>query len=128
MREGPIRDTRQQRAIRAVFDRTDRPLSPAEVHEAASDEVAELGMATVYRTLRRMRDAGDLEPVELPGEPTRYEAAGKAHHHHFLCRRCERAFELEGCPGRLTSLLPEGFELQEHDLTLYGLCADCAAG
>ncbi|MEM9064237.1 MAG: transcriptional repressor [Planctomycetota bacterium] len=119
------RDTKQRRAIRGAFVHADRPLSPPEVHQLAMAEVPELGIATVYRALKRLQDNGEIVPVDFPGELTRYELAGKDHHHHFLCRSCDRAFELEGCPGRLSALLPAGFELQAHDLTLYGRCAEC---
>ena len=48
------------------------------------------------------------------------------HHHHFHCRICDRFYDVEGCPGGLSSMLPEGFELESHELTLLGRCAACA--
>ena len=86
-----------------------------------------LGVATVYRTLKRFLEEGILRPVELPGIPSHYELAGLAHHHHFRCRTCDRVFDVEGCPDRVAELVPAGFRLEEHEVVLYGLCSTCVA-
>ncbi len=121
------RNTRQREAIRQAFATTSRPLSPHEVLAAAQARVPRLGIATVYRALRDLVAEHWLQPVELPGHATRYERAGKHHHHHFSCRACGRVFDVAGCPGNLQQLLPTGFELAEHDVLLHGRCADCVA-
>jgi Fur family ferric uptake transcriptional regulator len=120
------RNTKQRDAIRDVFERTARPLGPAEVLEAGRAHVAGLGIATVYRTINSLVESGWLVPVELPGEAPRYERSGAAHHHHFRCRACDRVFEIAGCPGDLEELTPRGFVLEAHEVVLYGLCASCA--
>lgn len=122
------RDTSQRRAIRGALERAGRPLSPREVHALARRSARTLGLATVYRTLNALVAEGWLVEVELPGEPSRYEVAGKAHHHHFVCDRCDRVFEVEACPGNIRSLVPAGFELDRHELVLYGSCRSCVAG
>ncbi len=121
------RATRQRQAIREVMHELNRPLSPAEVLEAARQKVPGLGIATVYRTLKGLVEEGSAVPVELPGQPPRYELAGKKHHHHFHCLHCGKVFELEGCPGDFTSMVPKGFQTERHEIVLYGRCADCPA-
>jgi Fur family transcriptional regulator, ferric uptake regulator len=121
------RNTRQRDAIRQVFEGTPRPLGPFEVLEAGRAQVRGLGIATVYRTINALVDTGWLVPVELPGEAPRYERAGAAHHHHFRCRQCARVFEIEGCPGDFAKLAPPGFQLETHDIVLYGRCDRCVA-
>jgi Fur family ferric uptake transcriptional regulator len=121
------RKTRQRDAIRQVFEHTARPLGPFEVLEAGRTQVSGLGMATVYRAINALVDDGWLVPVELPGEAPRYERAGAAHHHHFRCRQCTQVFEIEGCPGNFAALAPPGFQLEAHEIVLYGRCAACAA-
>lgn len=120
------RNTRQRDAIRRAFSDAGVPLSPREVLERASRRARGLGLATVYRSIRALVDQGVLVPVELPGESARYELSGKGHHHHFSCTRCQRVFEVEGCPGNLKSLTPPGFQLVGHDLVLFGLCDTCS--
>lgn len=126
MSERSERDTQQRRAIRSSIERAGRPMSPREVLDAALPLSPGLGIATVYRTLRGGVEAGWLTQVELPGEPPRYESTGKSHHHHFLCRSCDRVYEIDGCPEGLRGLTPPGFSLEAHEVVLYGRCAECA--
>ncbi|MGB0766309.1 MAG: Fur family transcriptional regulator [Phycisphaeraceae bacterium] len=121
----PPRNTHQRRAIRQAIERAGRPLDANEVLEAANAE--NLGLATVYRTLKLGVEEGWLTPVELPNAPARYEMAGKQHHHHFECRNCQKVFEVHGCPGNLQPLVPEGFTLEDHEVILYGRCDQCPA-
>ncbi|HYP83314.1 MAG TPA: transcriptional repressor [Variovorax sp.] len=120
------RGTRQRSAIRAVIDASGRPLLPQEILDLARREVAALGLATVYRNLKLMTETAEIRLVELPGESPRYESARLGHHHHFQCRGCSRVYDTHGCPGDLDALAPPGFRVESHELTLYGLCADCA--
>ena len=119
------RSTQQRRAIRAAFERAGRPLGPQEVLEIAKAGVPGLGIATVYRTLKQLVADGEIEVVELPGGPSRYELAGLAHHHHFHCRDCDRVFDVEGCSGQVTDRTPPGFRTEEHAVVLYGRCSAC---
>ena len=121
-----IRRTRQRAAIREAFERQARPLSPEEVLASAQTSADGLGIATVYRTIKSLLEEGWLKEVELPGHPSRYEVAGKAHHHHFFCRACDKVFELEGCQPDLESVLPAGFRATGHDVVIYGFCELCS--
>src|SRR5688572_19131816 len=76
------RNTTQRNAIRHALQETGRPLSPQEILETAQADVPGLGIATVYRTIKSLVAEGWLVPVELPGEPARYELSRIAHHHH----------------------------------------------
>ncbi len=119
------RDTRQRRAIRRVFMNAGRPLSLDEILEYGQRIVPSLGVATVYRNVKTLAGAGWLSEVRLPGVGPRYELADRPHHHHFLCRSCDQAFDVHRCPDEVEALAPDGFEVESHDLTLFGLCAAC---
>ncbi len=120
------RDTRQRRAIRGAILSADRPLTPQEILDGAQQDVEGLGLATVYRTINALVETDEVVAVDVPGEPPRYEPAGKDHHHHFHCRSCGRVFEVEDCPGSLKHMTPAGFTLESHHITLYGTCKECA--
>jgi len=119
------RSTRQRDAIRSVIRGAQRPLSPQEVLEAARGSVRALGLATVYRNLKRLVDEGAVQVINLPGESPRYEVRESGHHHHFQCTTCRRVYDVPGCPGDLRRLAPRGFRVEHHDVTLYGRCLDC---
>ena len=85
-----------------------------------------LGVATVYRAVNALLEAGAIDAVEIPGEPARYERSDKGHHHHFQCEKCERVFDVAGCLANLRKLVPPKFRVKEHAVLLYGVCAGCA--
>ena len=120
-----IRNTQQKEAIYSAFEQADRPLSPEEVLALAARKVGRLSIATVYRNINVLVASETLAKVEVPGEPSRYEVAGKEHHHHFQCDRCRRLYELPGCLVREKPRLPRGFRSTGHEVFFYGLCAEC---
>ena len=122
------RTTKQLIAIREAIEQAGRPLTIEEIHTEASKQVSTLGIRTVYRVVRRFQEDGEVANVPVPGGNDRYELASVAsvHHHHFHCTACDRFFDIHGCAGGLEALVPKGFKLQHHDLTLSGLCASCA--
>lgn len=119
------RKTRQRESILETFRVSSGPLSPQEVLDATKIRMPDIGIATVYRNIKSFVEAGTLKTVPVPGQPDRYELGGKKHHHHFFCRGCQKAFEMEGCPGSLDALAPEGFTVEHHEIYLYGLCKNC---
>lgn len=118
-------NTRQKTAIRHAFIEADRPLSPDEVLEGAQRHHPTLGKATVYRNIQSLVDEGWLQAVEIPGDSTRYEVAGKEHHHHFQCNQCKKLYELQGCVPSFKLKVPRGFRTTGHEFFLYGLCSQC---
>lgn len=121
------RATRQRLAVRRALELTRTPLRAQDVHAQATASVPGIGLATVYRALKSLIEAGDVVPVELPGDTPRYELAHHHHHHHFSCRECGQVFEVDGCPADLETLAPQGFAVDGHEVVLYGRCAECLA-
>ncbi len=119
------RRTRQRTAIRDAIAEAGSPVSPREILTRAQSSVTGLGLATVYRTLKLLAEAGEVQTVEVPGESPRFELTGKGHHHHFYCRACGKVYEVDGCPGDFSELTPRGFSLDGHELMLFGNCAAC---
>jgi Fur family transcriptional regulator, ferric uptake regulator len=119
------RDTQQRAAIWNSLVRAGRPLSVHEVFDLARKEISGLGIATVYRNLKDLQSEDKVAQVELPGQPPRWEVTPEEHHHHFLCRNCDRIYEINNCPEDIARLLPEGYTLEEHDILLRGVCRIC---
>ena len=63
-----------------------------EVHRLVSRRAPRVSLATVYRNLRLLVDAGLLG--ELPGPRARFDANTRAHHH-FTCLHCGRIADVE---------------------------------
>ena len=122
------RRTSQGSAIIKVVREAAGPLRPLEILELASRIVPTLGIATVYRQLRRLQDAGQVRAVDLGVNDVRYEPTDRGHHHHFLCSECEEAFDIHGCAEGISEMVPPGFMVQTHEITLYGQCEECRTG
>ena len=120
--------TRQREAILNILRQAGRPLTPQEIRERASRDSAGIGLATVYRALKAFTASGEIAQVEIPGASPCYEPTDRGHHHHFICQHCRQVFDLQGCVHDLETLAPQDFQVQRHDIILYGVCARCAEG
>ena len=109
--------------VEELLKQSSGPLSADEVRAALG--VRNISQATVYRVLKKATERGFFKEVFFPEGPKRYELASHAHHHHFICIECDRAFDLKGCFKKITTLAPKEFEVLEHDLILKGLCPQC---
>ena len=127
------RRTEQREAILHTLAEAEGPLTAQEVHARARAVHPTIGLATVYRNLSSLEQDGAVVAVHLPQDATRYETAGRGHHHHFRCVKCQTVFEIEGsCPVALLegATLPGGLTVLGHELVFFGKCASCteAAG
>ena len=120
------RNTPQRKTIESFLEQATSPMLPKELHEQAQQALPSLGIATVFRAIKDMVAEGTVRVVEIPGDSPRYESVNRKHHHHFKCTACEQVFCIEGCPGNLETLLHPGFELTDHDITLFGTCSSCS--
>ena len=69
-----MRRTKQRNAILGSIRSAEGPLSIAQIHERAGEEIPGLGIATVYRAVKALREGGEIVAVDLPGEEPHYEA------------------------------------------------------
>ena len=130
MAERIERNTRQKDAIRSALSRSDEFVSAQELHRKLEDEGAKVGLATVYRQLNAMADAGEADTVRLDGQQLFRLCGEDGHHHHLVCRKCGRTVEID--PPSETWLRSvadrHGFTVENHTLEVFGLCPDCQAG
>lgn len=89
-----------------------------------------MSLATVYRNLQAMADAGQVDTVRTPEGMAAYRVCDReAHHHHLVCRVCGKAVELElhGFEDAVRALAERhGFADVSHEVEIFGLCAACA--
>ena len=122
------RNTRQREILQKIFAQAPGPLGVKKLLDLAQAEIGKIGIATVYRTVRLLEESKEIRPVTLPDGEIQWESADRGHHHHFVCRACATVTDFAGCPVHVhTEVLPTGFLVESHELTLVGICDRCAA-
>ena len=126
-----LRSTAQRRMITDTFFQSHGHLSIEDLLERVRDQDPKVGYATVYRTLKLLKDCGLAYERNFGDGVSRYEVAFEDEHHdHLICLECNKIVEFEDEQiERLQAELARhhGFELRRHKHELYGICADCRA-
>ena len=116
--------------VLGIFQRSDRRhLSAEDVYKALVQDGADIGLATVYRVLVQFAQAGLLLRSHFDSDRVMFELNEGTHHDHLVCLKCGRVdefydAEIERRQRALATTM--GFELQEHELALYGVCRGCS--
>lgn len=116
--------TEQRRVISRVLSAaTDHP-DVEQVYRRAADIDTKISIATVYRTVRLLEDAGVIERLDFGDGRARFEESRDEHHHHLINVQTGEVIEfnsdeLEAVKQRIAREL--GFELLGHRLELYGV-------
>jgi Fur family ferric uptake transcriptional regulator len=124
----PLRPTRQRRAVIEAMASFDDFRSAQEIHDLLARRGDPVGLATVYRTLQRLADAGEVDLLRTEGGETIYRRCSDSHHHHLVCRSCGATVEVEGpTVERWTRAIAaeHGFADVSHSLEIFGTCPDC---
>lgn len=121
----------RMRVLEIMRASTQRHLSAEDVYKRLLDERADIGLATVYRVLAQLEQAGILARSTFDSGRSVFEIDEGAHHDHLICVSCGRVEEFHD-PAiehrQIAVAQAKGYELHEHSLALYGLCAACRVG
>ena len=123
------RPTRQRRAVADVLATFSDFRSAQEIHELLAQRGEAVGLATVYRTLQRLAEAGEVDLLRTEDGEALYRRCSAAHHHHLVCRSCGRTVEVEGPTVERWAdgvAGEHGFTDVSHTLEIFGTCPTCA--
>ena len=135
LREKGLKVTTQRLAVLTVLSqKPDSHLTAEEIYDLVRVSNPEIGLATVYRTIQVLLELKIVDRIYLDDGYVRYELGrvyedeDSHHHHHLICIKCGRVMSFQG------DLLEDfekriedktGFQIQDHDVKLYGYCTDC---
>ena len=119
-----LRMTGQRRVIARVLEISDDHPDVEELHARAAARDPKISIATVYRTVKLLEEAGILDKLEFGDGRARYEDAERAHHDHLIDVESGTVVEfvdpeIEALQERIAEKL--GYGLVGHRLELYGV-------
>jgi len=122
--EKGLKMTEQRRVIaRVLSDAEDHPDVEA-LYNRATKIDSRISIATVYRTVRLLEEAGILERHDFREGRARYEEIPEAHHDHLIDVQSGKVIEfrneeIEKLQVEIAKRL--GYKLIDHRLELYGI-------
>ncbi len=125
-----MRITNQREIILEELRRLKTHPTADELYEVVKKRLPRISIATVYRNLETLSEAGIIHKLEYGGRQKRFDGDVRPHSHVF-CVRCGRISDVdtvEGLSVRAMVLDPRGFQLIEGSLQFEGICPECQKG
>jgi len=101
-----------------------------EIATAVRTRLDSVSTQAVYDVLGALSRAGLARRLEPAGSPARFEARVGDNHHHIVCRGCGEIGDVDCAVGSAPCLDPSqahGYEVDEAEVTFWGLCPACQA-
>lgn len=120
----------REKILELVFD-VEHHIDVAHLYDEARKRYKDqhLSLATIYRTIPLLEEAGFLKFFHDKGDNKLYELVyGYEHHDHIMCIRCGAIAEftceeIEGYQLRVAK--KHHYRLIDHRLELFGVCENC---
>jgi Fur family ferric uptake transcriptional regulator len=103
-------------------------MSAEDTYRALILQGEEVGVATIYRVLTQFESAGIVNKLNFDNGQSIFELSNVEHHDHLVCVKCGKIdeFHSEEIEKRQDEMAQRyGYQLTDHCLYLYGLCAEC---
>ncbi|MEC7986382.1 MAG: Fur family transcriptional regulator [Myxococcota bacterium] len=128
LRQNGLKLTKQRQLILDKFVSFDRHVTPDEMLALLKGDMPNLGLATLYRTMKLFVKAGIAHERRFADGLMRYEYAVEGEHHdHIICTDCGLIIEFEDdtIEERQREVSRRhGILIQSHRLDIYGTCID----
>ncbi|WP_035618098.1 Fur family transcriptional regulator [Lacticigenium naphthae] len=117
--------------VKILLENEKDHLSAEEIYMQVKNQHAEIGLATVYRTLEILTDLQIVNKISFQDGLARYDLNrdGARHfHHHLLCIQCGNIEEVhEDMLDEIEKEVEKKFNffVKDHRLTFHGICSDC---
>ena len=104
----------------------DSHLSADEIHNNLIKKDENIGLATIYRVLTQLEEAGLIQKNHFDDNSSSY-GIKKQHHDHLICTVCGKIVEftdndLEELQEKISKR--HNFVLDTHVMTLFGICSN----
>lgn len=119
--------TKQREVVLRVIRDAMEHLTANEVFERSKGLLPSISFATVYNSLRFLKDAGHIAEISFGNGAARFDRI-TSRHDHALCTACGKLVDIEmEHPGELVAKAAaySNFKPESLEFTLRGLCPEC---
>jgi Fur family transcriptional regulator, peroxide stress response regulator len=119
--------TRQRQIVLDVIRTSDEHLTANEVFDASRKAMPTISQATVYNSLRYLKEAGLISEITFGNGASRFDRE-TCRHDHAICKVCGKLtdFDLPETIDLMRSAARRSrFQAESIHLTLVGYCPDC---
>jgi Fur family transcriptional regulator, stress-responsive regulator len=127
LRTHGLRVTRPRLAVLEILT-SGGHLEVEDIARQVRERLDAVSIQGVYDVLGALSRAGLARRIEPAGSPARFEARVGDNHHHIVCRSCGTIEDVDCAVGERPCLDPgtgHGFEVDEAEVTFWGLCPAC---
>lgn len=120
--------TPQREVVLEVIRESKAHLTANEVFASAKEKLPTISFATVYNSLRYLKEAGHISEVQFGGGASRFDAMTHRHDH-ALCTDCGALVDIDmELPPEIVKRAAEysRFKPESLEFTLRGRCPECA--
>ncbi len=128
LKNAGLKATLPRLKVLSLFENSkERHLSAEDIYKIMINSGEDVGLATVYRVLTQFEQAGLLIRHHFESGKAVFELNSGGHHDHIVCVKCGRVeefYDAEIEKRQEIAAAKLGFTMQEHSLTIYGLCSN----
>lgn len=120
--------TKQREVVLEVIKTSHDHLTANEVFDNAKQKLPSISFATVYNSLRFLKDAGHISEISFGNGASRFDRITERHDH-AICTKCGKLVDMHlELPAEISRQAEKfsHFKLESLEVTLRGLCPDCS--
>lgn len=122
-----MRMTSQREIILAELRESRQHLSADELYERVRKFMPRISLATVYRNLETLSEAGMIAKLEISGRQKRFDADIHPHDH-IYCVRCHRVDNIDFDRKMVDEIViasDKGYRITGYRVEFTGICSSC---
>jgi Fur family ferric uptake transcriptional regulator len=131
LQEAKMRVTAPRLAVLEVLAQMEPHQNAETIAAAVRERIGTLSTQSVYDNLHALVAAGLARRIEPAGSAALYELRVGDNHHHLVCRQCGGVQDVDCVVGKAPCLHPNdaaGFDIDEAEVTFWGICSHCRSG
>lgn len=120
--------TKQRKVVLQVIRNAEHHLTANEIFDEAKRLLPTISFATVYNSLRFLKEAGHIAEIQFGFSGANRFDAKTTRHDHAICNKCGKLVDMDlEMPAELVKLAAQlsRFKPESLELTLRGLCPEC---